>query len=132
MVTVEEESGISELKSPYPVDETTDRIQATLQGNGLAIICVVDHSGEARRVGLAMRPTKLVIFGSPKAGTPVMVASPSTAIDLPLKALVYEDDGGTVWVKFNSPEYLRHRHHIPDALVGNIGGAGALLQAAVG
>jgi uncharacterized protein (DUF302 family) len=130
-VTVDDGNGISQLKSRYPVDETTDRIQGTLRGKGLAIICVVDHSGEARRVGLEMRPTKLVIFGSPKAGTPVMVASPDTAIDLPLKALVYEDDAGTVWVKFNSPEYLRRRHHIPDDLVGNISGAGALLQAAV-
>ena len=130
-MTIDEENGISQLKSPYPVDETTDRIQATLQGKGLSIICVVDHSAEARRVGLEMRPTKLVIFGSPKAGTPVMVASPSTAIDLPLKALAYEDAVGTVWVKFNSPEYLQRRHHIPDDLVGNISGAGALLQAAV-
>lgn len=94
-------------------------------------MCVVDHSGEARRVGLEMRPTKLIIFGSPRAGTPLMLAAPDTAIDLPLKALVYEDDAGTVWVKFNSPEYLRRRHHIPDDLVGNISGAGALLQAAV-
>lgn len=130
-MTVDEESGISRLKSRYPVDETADRIQATLQEKGLETMCVVDHSGEARRVGLEMRPTKLIIFGSPRAGTPVMLAAPDTAIDLPLKALVYEDDAGTVWVKFNSPEYLRRRHHIPDDLVGNISGAGALLQAAV-
>jgi uncharacterized protein (DUF302 family) len=131
VVTVDEDSGISRLMSQYPVDQTTDRIQATLQAKGLAIFCVVDHSGEARRAGLEMRPTKLVIFGNPRAGTPVMVASPSTAIDLPLKALVYEDAAGTVWVTFNSPEYLRRRHHIPYDLVGNISAAGALIQAAI-
>jgi len=103
-VTVDEESGISRLKSPYPVDETADRIQATLQEKGLATMCVVDHSAEARRVGLEMRPTKLIIFGSPRAGTPVMLAAPDTAIDLivehanraqsPLTAVVIEFYGG--------------------------------------
>jgi uncharacterized protein (DUF302 family) len=91
----------------------------------------VDHGGEAERVGLKMRPTQLIIFGSPKAGTPVMVAAPTTAIDLPLKALVWEDVEGKVWLSYNSPDYLQQRHGIPEELVKNIAGAGAVLAEAV-
>ena len=127
----EVDNGITSLKSPYSVDESTRRIEALLRERGLTIFSVVDHSGEARRVGLEMRPTKLVLFGNPTAGTPVMVASPSTAIDLPLKALVAQDSSGSVWVSFNSPEYLQRRHGVPRAVIGKIAGAGALLQAAI-
>ena len=127
----EVDNGITSLKSPYSVDESTRRIEALLRERGLTIFSVVDHSGEARRVGLEMRPTKLVLFGNPTAGTPVMVASPSTAIDLPLKALVAQDSSGSVWVSFNSPEYLQRRHGVPSAVIGKIAGAGALLQAAI-
>ena len=88
----------------------------------------MDHSGEAERAGLKMNPTQLLIFGSPKAGTPLMVASPTLAIDLPLKALVWEDAGGKVWVSYNAPEYLKQRHNIPDELVKNIAGIGPLLE----
>ena len=87
--------------------------------------------GEAEKVGLKMRPTQLVLFGSPKGGTPVMVASPTIAIDLPLKALVWEDAGGKVWVSYNSPEYLQQRHGFPLALTANIAGLETLVQAAV-
>jgi uncharacterized protein (DUF302 family) len=123
--------GISRFSSPHSVDETTERIQSLLAAKGLTVFCVVDHSGEAQRIGLEMRPTKLVIFGSPKAGTPVMVAAPSVAIDLPLKALVAEDETGAVWVAFNSPEYLQHRHHVADELIANLAGVGTLLETAV-
>jgi len=92
---------------------------------------LVDHSGEAEKAGLQMRPTQLLIFGSPKAGTPLMVASPTLAIDLPLKALAWEDGNGAVWLSYNSPEYLQQRHKIPGELVGNIAGPGALLKKAV-
>ncbi len=125
------DSGITQLKSPRSIDDTTKRVQEFLQTKGLKTFCVVDHSGEAARVGLAMRPTKLIIFGSPSAGTPVMVASPSAALDLPLKALVFEDATGTVTVAFNSPDYLQRRHRVPDDLIGKISGAGALLRAAL-
>jgi uncharacterized protein (DUF302 family) len=91
----------------------------------------IDHSGEAEKVGLKMRPTQLLIFGSPKAGTPVMIAAPSVAIDLPLKALAWEDAQGQVWLSYNSPDYLKQRHAIPDELVKNIAGVGALLEKAV-
>jgi uncharacterized protein (DUF302 family) len=92
----------------------------------------VNHSGEAEKVGLRMHPTQLIIFGSPKAGTPLMVASPTLAIDLPLKALAWEDAEGKVWLTYNSPNYLQQRHEIPDELLKNIDVAGALLELAVG
>jgi len=97
----------------------------------LQVFAVVDHSGEAEKVGLKMPPTKVVIFGSPKAGTPLMVAAPSLAIDLPLKALVAESADGKVWVTYNSPEYLQSRHGVPADLLKNLTGAGALIAKAV-
>jgi uncharacterized protein (DUF302 family) len=90
------DNGIQHLSSPYSVPETLKRIESTLQEKGLTIFCRIDHSGEAEKVGLKMRPTLLILFGSPKGGTPVMVASPTIAIDLPLKALISEDAGGKV------------------------------------
>ena len=84
------------------------------------MFALIDHSGEAEKVGLKMRPTKLVIFGNPKAGTPLMLASPSSAIDFPLKILVWEDGQGKVWLSYNSPEYLRERHGLPQELMQNI------------
>jgi uncharacterized protein (DUF302 family) len=97
----------------------------------LQVFAVVDHSGEADKVGLEMRPTKVVIFGSPKAGTPLMVASPSLAIDLPLKALVAEDAGGKASVTYNNPEYLKERHGVPEELMKNLAGAGVVIAKAV-
>jgi len=119
------------ISSPYSVSETLKRIEAVLKEKGLTIFCRVDHSGEAEKVGLKMHPTQLILFGSPKGGTPVMVASPTIAIDLPLKALVWEDGGGKVWVSYNSAEYLQERHNVPADLIKNIAGAGPLLQLAV-
>jgi uncharacterized protein (DUF302 family) len=125
------DNGIQHLSSPHSVQETLRRIESLLQEKGLTIFCRVDHSGEAEKAGLKMHPTQLILFGSPKAGTPVMVASPTIAIDLPLKALVWEDAGGKVWVSHNSPEYLQQRHNVPSDLVKNISAAGTLLQLAV-
>jgi uncharacterized protein (DUF302 family) len=125
------DSGLVHLRSPYPVPETVNRIEGALQARNLTIFARVDHSGEAERVGLKMRPTQLILFGSPKAGTPVMVAAPTTAIDLPLKALVWEDADGKVWLSYNSPDYLQQRHGIPEELVKNIAGAAAVLAEAV-
>jgi uncharacterized protein (DUF302 family) len=122
------ENGMVHLNSAYSVAETILRLESVLKAKGIAIFCRVDHSGEAERAGLKMNPTQLLIFGSPKAGTPLMVASPTLAIDLPLKALVWEDAGGKVWVSFNAPEYLKQRHNIPDELVKNIAGIGPLLE----
>jgi uncharacterized protein (DUF302 family) len=123
--------GIVDVSSPHTIEETLQRLQAALASHGLQVFALVDHSGEAAKVGMKMRPAKLLIFGSPKAGTPLMIAAPSLAIDLPLKALVWEDDKGKVWISFNSPEYLKKRHGIPDDLVKNIAGAGTLIAKAV-
>ena len=124
-------NGLLQVASARSVDETVDRLKAVLAERGLQVFALVDHSGEAEKVGMKMRPTKLLIFGSPKGGTPLMLAAPSLAIDLPLKALVAEDDGGKVWVSYNSPEYLQQRHGIPQDLAKNIAGVGALVAKAV-
>jgi uncharacterized protein (DUF302 family) len=113
-------NGIVHQPSHHSVDETLARLQAALQAKGVAVFALVDHSGEAAKVGMKMRPTKLLIFGNPKAGTPLMLAAPSIAIDLPLKILIWEDDQGKVWVSYNSTEYLAERHHLPPDLTQNI------------
>lgn len=125
------DNGMVHLRSPYSVPETLKRLESLLQAKNLMVFARVDHSGEAEKAGLTMRPTQLIIFGSPKAGTPLMVASPTLAIDLPLKALVWEDADNQVWLSYNSPDYLKQRHGIPDDLVNNIAGAGAVLEKAV-
>jgi uncharacterized protein (DUF302 family) len=126
------DNGMVHLSSPYSVAETIRRLESLLQTQGLNEFCRIDHSGEAEKAGLKMHPTQVIIFGNPKAGTPLMVAAPSVAIDLPLKALIWEDGGGKVWVSYNSPEYLMRRHNFPDALLKNIAGIGPLLQKVVG
>jgi len=112
--------GIVDRASSHSVDQTVDRLKNILQAKGVTLFAVVDHSGEAEKVGMKMPPTKLLIFGSPRAGTPLMLAAPSIAIDLPLKILVWEDGGGNVWISYNSPEYLRERHGLPQELLANI------------
>ncbi len=124
-------SGIVDLPSRYSVPETLARLQSILKEKGVTVFALIDHSGEAAKVGLEMRPTQLLIFGSPKAGTPLMVAAPSAAIDLPLKALAWQDAEGKVWLSCNAPEYLQQRHGIPPDLLKNIVGPAALLQKAV-
>src|ERR1700719_2790058 len=113
-------NGIVEVPSNHSVDQTVERLKGLLEAKGVAIFALIDHSGEAEKVGLKMPRTKLLIFGSPKAGTPVMLAAPSIAIDLPLKILVWEDSQGKAWVSYNSPEYLRERHGVPQELLQNI------------
>jgi uncharacterized protein (DUF302 family) len=125
------DNGLVHVRSPYSVRETLTRLESALQAENLTVFARFDHSGEAENIGLQMRPTQLVIFGSPKAGTPLMVASPTLAIDLPLKALAWEDADGQVWLSYNSPDYLKRRHEISDELVKNIAGAGAVLEKAV-
>jgi uncharacterized protein (DUF302 family) len=112
--------GIVDKPSNHTVDQTVDRLKGILQSKGVTLFAVVDHSGEAEKVGMKMPSTKLLIFGNPKAGTPLMLASPSTAIDLPLKILVHEDAQGKVWVSYNSPAYLQERHNLPADLMPNI------------
>jgi uncharacterized protein (DUF302 family) len=123
---VEQGEGIVTLPSNHSVAETVGKLTAILQSKGVTLFATVDHSGEAQKAGLQMPDTKLLIFGSPKAGTPLMLAAPSIAIDLPLKILVWQDGGGKVWVSYNSPEYLRERHGLPQELLANIAVVGAL------
>src|SRR5579863_9996290 len=118
-------NGLIQMASPHSVEETVKRLESVLAERGVRVFALIDHSGEAEKVGMKMRPTKLVIFGSPKAGTPPMVAAPTLAIDLPLKALVAEDESGKVSVYVNSPEYLQQRHGVPEELIKNIAVAGA-------
>src|ERR1700676_5209958 len=113
-------NGIVSKPSNHSVEQTVEAVTALLKSKGIAVFVLIDHSAEAEKVGLKMRPTKLVIFGNPKAGTPLMLASPSSAIDLPLKILVWEDGQGKVWVSYNSPEYLRERHGLAEELMQNI------------
>jgi uncharacterized protein (DUF302 family)/uncharacterized membrane protein YidH (DUF202 family) len=113
-------SGIISILSNHPVDQTVEKLKAILQAKGVMLFALVDHSGEAEKVGLKMPPTKLVIFGSPKAGTPLMLAAPIVAIDLPLKILVREDPAGKVWISYNSPAFLQERHGLPKELLQNI------------
>jgi uncharacterized protein (DUF302 family) len=125
------DKGLVNLSSGRSVMETVRRLEAAITAKGIQVFAIIDHSGEAEKAGLKMRPTKVVIFGSPKGGTPLMVAAPSLAIDLPLKALVWEDAEGKVWVTYKSPEHLKERHGVPEELIKNIAGAGALLAKAV-
>jgi len=124
-------NGLVEVVSRHSVEETVRKLETILAEKGLKTFAVIDHSGEAEKVGLKMLPTKVVIFGSPKAGTPLMIAAPSLAIDLPLKALVAEDAEGKVSVMYNDPNYLRERHSVPAELMQNLAGAGVLIARAV-
>jgi len=124
-------NGLIQVASRYSFEETVRRLKAAFAEKGMQVFAAIDHSGEAEKVGLKMRPTKVLIFGSPKGGTPLMVAVPSLAIDLPLKALVAEDAEGNVSVTYNDPEYLRARHGVPEELIKNLAGAGVVIGKAV-
>lgn len=113
-------NGIVDKRTNHSVDATVEKLKGILQDKSITLFALIDHSGEAEKVGIKMRPTKLLIFGNPKAGTPVMLAAPSSAIDLPLKILIWEDAEGKVWVSYNSPAYLQKRHGLPQDLLPNI------------
>jgi uncharacterized protein (DUF302 family) len=130
-MTLATDNGIVDTPSPYSVEQTVEKLRNVLQARGLTLFALVDHSGEAEKVGLNMPPTRLLIFGSPKGGTPAMLAAPSIAIDLPLKALIAEDGGGKVWISYNAPEFVGRRHNLPDALWPNISAVGAIVEEAV-
>src|SRR5579871_884217 len=115
--------GIIEIESNHSVDETVSRLKEILAAKGIKLFAEIDHSGEAEKAGFKMLPTKLLIFGNPKAGTPIMLAAPLSAIDLPLKILVRQDGAGKTYLAYNAPEFLRVRHNIPADLIGNIAAA---------
>ena len=127
---MQKEEGIVKIPSHHSVDETVAKLEAILKAKGVTLFAIVDHSGEAEKVGMKMPPTKLLILGNPKGGTPLMLAAPSAAIALPLKILVAEDSQGKVWISYNSPDYLKERHGFPDNLVPNIAVVQALATAA--
>ena len=127
---MQKEEGIVKIPSHRSVDETVDKLRTILQSKGVKLFALVDHSGEAERAGLKMPPTKLLIFGNPQAGTPLMLAAPSAAIDLPLKILVAEDSRGKVWISYNSADYLKERHDLAQNLLPNIAVVETLAAAA--
>ncbi len=114
------DNGIITKASNHSVDETVEKLKEILQARGVTLFALIDHSGEAEKVGMKMPPTKLLIFGNPKGGTPLMLAAPTSAIDLPLKILVSQDATGKVWVSYNSPAYLKERHGLPESILQNI------------
>ena len=119
-------SGFVSKLSQHSVEQTVENLKTILQAKSVTLFALVDHSGEAEKAGMKMPPTKLLIFGNPKAGTPLMLAAPSVAIDLPLKILVAEDSSGKTWVSYNAPAYLQERHNLPPDLLPNIGVIAAL------
>ena len=124
-------NGLITIPSRFSVSETIKELRNAIESHNMTVFALVDHSGEAEKVGMHMAPTQLLIFGNPRGGTPLMQAAPTLAIDLPLKALVWQDDSGRVWVTYNDPEYLQKRHNAPIDLIKNIAGAGTLLQKAL-
>jgi uncharacterized protein (DUF302 family) len=127
----DKDKGMDHRESPYTVPATVERLKAVVLAKGIAILAHIDHSGDAAKAGLTMQPTELLIFGSAKSGTPLMVARPTVAIDLPLKALVWQDGNGTVRVSYNTVEYLQKRHDLPEELLKNIAGIRVIVEEAV-
>lgn len=123
-------NGIISIPSHHTVSATVERLQSMLAAKGITLFALVDHSGEAEKAGMPMPPTKLLIFGSPKAGTPLMLASPSVALDLPLKILVAQSGDGQTVVSYNAPAFLEQRHHLPQELLNNIAAVEVLAKAA--
>jgi uncharacterized protein (DUF302 family) len=123
--------GIVHVPSKYSVPDTLQRLESVVVSHGLTVFARIDFGGDAAKVGLQMRPTQLMIFGNPKAGTPLMIASPSIAIDFPLKALAWQNATGQVWLSYNTPDYLKDRHGLPEELVKNISAIGRLVEKAV-
>jgi uncharacterized protein (DUF302 family) len=124
-------NGMLHLESPYSLPETIQRLEALLAARKIPVVARIDHAQAAAEAGLQMRPTVLFIFGNAKSGTPLMIESPTLAIDLPLKALIWEDGLGKIQVSYNTPEYLGHRHGVPPALLQNIAGIRSMLEEAV-
>ncbi len=126
-----DQTGMTHLKSPYNAAETLDRLKILVFSKGLDIFATIDHRAAAEAVGLAMTPATVLIFGSPKAGTPLMIAAPTLALDLPLKALIWQEPSGATWLSYNTPEYLAERHGLPHEMMAAIGGIRTLCEAAV-
>jgi uncharacterized protein (DUF302 family) len=131
MNTNESDKGIKVMAAPSGVDETLDRLESLAKQRGLTVFARINFARDASAAGLSMQPTQLLILGSPAAGTPLMVAAPGTALDLPLKVLAWQDAANRCWVSFNTAEYLQQRHGFPAALIANVAGLDKLVQAAI-
>jgi len=127
-----EDVGLVDVSSSRSVEETVERLKGLLQAKGIVLFTIVDHGGEASKVGMTMAPTKLLIFGSPSAGTPLMQAAPRAGVDLPLKILVWQDAKGKVWLTYNRPSYLIKRHGLPEDLLPNIAAIDAIARSVAG
>jgi uncharacterized protein (DUF302 family) len=123
--------GVIDVRSRASVQQTIERLESLATARGLTIFARIDFGKDAGRAGLSMRPMQMLIFGNPKAGTPLLIAAPRIGLDLPLKALAWEDEQGSVWLSCNAPDYLEARHQLPHDLVGNISGVVALIEKAV-
>ena len=123
--------GIISRPSKYSVPETLHRLETLLTAKGIKVFALIDHSGEAEKAGLNMPPTQLLIFGNPKGGTPVMLAAPTAAIDLPLKALAWQDADGQVWLSYNDPEYIAKRFGLSADVIKPLTGMGAVIEQAL-
>jgi uncharacterized protein (DUF302 family) len=127
---IQANDGVTSIPSHHSVVETMDRLEALAKGNGLIVFARIDFAADAARAGLAMKPMQQLVFGNPKAGTPLLVASPRAGLDLPLRALSWQDDDGAVWLSFNDPSYIGARHELPEVLTAKIAGARALIERA--
>lgn len=125
------DDGVTKRESRYSVQQTLDRLEAVLKERGITVFARIDHAGEATKVGLNLPPTQVLVFGNPRSGTPLMVAHPTIAIDLPMKALAWQDAAGKVWIGFNSADYMKKRHDLTDEQAKTLAVAGALIDAAL-
>lgn len=123
-------AGLVQLQSHHPVAATLDRLESMLKERGVLVFARIDFSGDADRAGLRMRPEQMLIFGNPRAGTPLMLAVPASGLDLPLKLLVWEAADGKVWAAYNSPEYVVQRHGVPAGLAANLAAVVPLIEKA--
>ena len=130
MSSAADASGLVQLPSSHSVETTIARLEALLRGRGILVFARIDFSGDAARAGLHMRPEQMLIFGNPKAGTPLMLAAPAAGLDLPLKVLAWEAPDGKVWVAYNDPEYIVQRHHLPADLTANLAAVVPLIEQA--
>lgn len=125
---VDESNGLIHLRCNRSVSATAARLESVLKEHGLRVFARIDHSQAAAEVGLNMRPTQVLLFGNPLVGTPAMIVAPTLAIDLPSKALIWEDQDGSVWLTYNAPDYLKKRHGIPDELASSLSRLAGLLN----
>lgn len=130
ILSIAADNGLTTVPSSYSVSDTVGRIESSLKEKSIVVFASIDHQAEAAKEGLTMRASRLLIFGNPKAGTPLMKAAPTIGIDLPLKALVWEDDNGKIWLSYNRPDYLQQRHGLSSELIKPLAGVGALIEKA--